>query len=242
MATYGEVTYMILDELQLTSDDTLITRDHVVFLMDKYRSLLLKKYYTDLKKPIPESNYQTICLNLEKVSGVDGDDCSGIYLRSIETIPNTIDVTSPRVSSMDFLGGEITYVSRERMKFVGFNKYLKNITYCCIGPKGKLYMKSSNPQAYYLDKIELSGIFEDSAAASELSCDASEDITNCDVLDRKFPLEEALIPVLIEYIVKELSGTIYRPADDANNANDDLANKQSVNARNRYVPQSAVNQ
>lgn len=225
MATYREVVYMISDELQLISDDNLITRDHIIFLMDKYRSLFLKKYYADLKKTIPEGNYQTICLNLEEVNGIEGDDCSGLYLRSIETIPNTLGITTPRVSSMDFLGGEITYVSRERMKFVGYNKFLKNITYCCIGPNGKLYMKSANPQAYYLERVELSGIFEDSAEASKLACSDSEDSNNCDPLDNRYPLEEALIPLVIESVVKELSGSIYRPVDDANNANDDLANK-----------------
>lgn len=231
MTTYREVVYMVLDELQLVSDDTNITKEHVIFLMDKYRSFLLKKNYTDVKKSIPESNYQTICLNLEEVNGIEGDNCSGRYLRSLETIPNTVGVVTPRVSSMDFLGGEITYVSRERMKFVGLNKYLKNIIYCCVGPKGKLYMKSSNPQAYYLDKVELSGIFEESAEAAKLSCDSAEAEGNCDILDNRFPLEEALIPVLIELIVKELSGVVYRPTDTVNNANDDLANLSTTSAK-----------
>lgn len=225
MSSYREVAYMILDELQIVSDDSLITENHVIFLMDKYRSFLLKKNYSDIRKDIPEGNYQTICLNLETVNGIEGDECSGLYLRSVESIPNTLGVEAPRVSSMDFLGGEITYVSRERMKFVGFNKYLKNITYCCIGPKEKLYIKSSNPQAYYLDKVELSGVFEDSAAATKLSCDSTEGtIDSCDILDKRFPLEEALVPVMIELVVKELSGAIYRPTDSANNAKDDLAN------------------
>ena len=235
MATYRAITYMILDELQLTSDDALITRDHIVFLMDKYRSYLLKKYYSDVKKTIPEGNYQTICLDLETVNGVDGDECSGTYLRSIQTIPATLGITAPRVSSMGFLGGEITYVSRERMKFVGYNRFLKNITYCCLGPQGKLYLKSSNPQAYYLDRVELSGVFEDSAAAAELSCDNTDspEGANCDILDKRFPLEEALIPVMIQSIVQELSGTIYRPADDTNNAADDLANKTTWTSSKR---------
>ena len=32
---------------------------------------------------------------------------------------------------------------------------------------------------------------------------------NCNVLDREFPLESALVPTIIELIVKELSNTIY---------------------------------
>lgn len=223
MSTYREVVYMCLDELKQISDDAYYTQDHIIFLADKYRAFLLKKNYTDVKKSVPESNYQTICLDLEKIQGIDGDVCSGTYLRSIERIPNILPVGTPKVASMDFLSGEITYVNRERMKYVGHNKFLRNIIYCTIGPDGKLYLKSTNPQAYYLEKVTYSGIFENSAEASKMQCESTSDISNCDPLDNDYPLEEALIPLAIEFIVKELTGAIYKPEDEFNNANDDLS-------------------
>ena len=73
----------------------------------------------------------------------------------------------------------------------------------------------------HLNKVRITGIFEDSSKASELSCDSNDN--NCDLLDRTFPLEEALIPVMLQYIIKELGGVNYRPADKLNNANDDLS-------------------
>ena len=39
-----------------------------------------------------------------------------------------------------------------------------------------------------------------------------------------FPLEESLVPPMIELIVKELGGQKYQAEDSENNANDDLAN------------------
>jgi hypothetical protein len=42
MATYREITYLILDELKTNSDDSFFEREHVLFLMDKYRAFLLK--------------------------------------------------------------------------------------------------------------------------------------------------------------------------------------------------------
>ena len=229
---------MCLDELQLSSDDATFTEDHIIFLANKYRAFLLKKNYTDLKKDIPESNYQDLCLNLEKVQGIDGDDCSNTYLRTTEKIPNTLTVGNPRISSRDFLAGEITYVSRERMKYVGYNKFLRNIIYATLGPDGKLYLRSSNPQAYYLEGIIYSAIFENPEEASKLTCEGDGEGDNCDVLDKDYPLEEALIPLAIEFIVKELSNAIYRPADEENNANDDLNNKVNPNGR-RGVYQSS---
>lgn len=223
---------MCLDELQLSSDDATFTQDHIVFLANKYRAFLLKKNYIDLKKEIPESNYQDLCLNLETVKGIDGDDCSDTYLRSTEKLPDTLPVGTPRISTADFLKGEITFVSRERMKYVGHNKFLKGIIYATLGPDGKLYLKSSNPQALYLEKVIFSGIFENPEEAAKLTCETTGDNT-CDILDSSYPLEEAFIPMVIEFIVKELSTAIYRPADEENNANDDLTNKLNPNGRAR---------
>jgi len=62
--TYKEIIYMCLDELHLTSDDSLFNEDHILFLINKYRAFLLKQRYSDIKRQIPESNYQTICLDL----------------------------------------------------------------------------------------------------------------------------------------------------------------------------------
>ena len=222
MSTYREIVYMCLDELRMISDDAYFTEDHIVFLADKYRAFLLKKNYTDVKKTMPDSNYQTICLTLEKTDGIDGDSCSGTYLRSVESIPELLPVGTPRVSSLDFLSGEITYVSRERMKYVGHNKWLRNIIYCTIGPDNKLYLKSANHQAFYLEKVKYSGVFENSAEAAKMSCSNQDSEANCDILDNTYPLEDALIPLAIELIVKELTGAVYKPQDTTNNAADDL--------------------
>jgi hypothetical protein len=66
MNTYSQVCYLVLDELKLTSDDSLYNEEHVIYLLNKYRAFLLKqKYSNDIKKTIPESNYQTISFDLE---------------------------------------------------------------------------------------------------------------------------------------------------------------------------------
>lgn len=234
MNTYREVTYMILDQLKLLSDDSFIQPEHVIFLLDKYRGFLLAQKYENIKKEIPESNYQTICLDLEQVSAFEGDTCSGKgYLRSVQEIPNMMTLDTPKVSTMNYFMGNITYVNRERFKYVGNNQYLQNIIYSSLAPDEHLYLKSNNPQAYYLKKVQVTGIFEDSAKAEELACDKdSEDITKCDILDKNYPLEEDLIPQAIQLIVKELSGVIYKPADKTNDANDDLSRLATYLARN----------
>lgn len=224
MSTYKELTYMVLDELKLYSDDALYTEEHIIFLLSKYRVFLLKQRYSDVKKQIPESNYQTICLDLIEVPAISGEPCEGgSYLRSKEKIPFLMKIGNPRVYPIDYYQGEITYVSRDRMRYVGYNKYLQNIIYASLGPDNYLYFKSFNPQFLYLEKVRITGIFEDTLAASELQCPDESGNTVCDVLDREFPIEAALVPPLIELVVKELLGAEYRPDDKTNDAKDELS-------------------
>lgn len=224
MSTYKELTYMVLDELKLYSDDALYTEEHIMFLLGKYRTFLIKQRYSDVKKQIPESNYQTICLDLIEVPAISGEPCEGgSYLRSKEKIPFLMKIGNPRVYPIDYYQGEITYVSRDRMRYVGYNKYLQNIIYASLGPDNYLYFKSFNPQFLYLEKIRMTGIFEDTLAASELQCPDKNGNIVCDVLDREFPIENALIPPLIQLVVEELTKAEYKPEDKENNSDDDLS-------------------
>ena len=223
--TYREIVYMILDEIKSVSDDTFFTEDHIIFLTGKLRTFLIKQRYSDIKKQIPESNYQTICLDLIEVPAISGEPCEGgSYLRSKEKIPFLMKIGNPKVYPVDYYQGEITYVSRERMRYVGYNKYLKNIIYASIGPDNYLYFKSFNPQYLYLEKARMTGIFEDPQAASELQCPNENGDTVCDVLDREFPIESALVPPLIQLVVEELTKAEYKPEDKENNSDDDLSN------------------
>lgn len=232
MAKYKELVYMCLDELKLISDDSHFTQEHILFLLDKYRSFLLAQRYKDIRKEIPESNYQTICVDLKQVNAIDGTPCTGAdYMKSLQEIPNMMQVGKQKISSLDYFQGNFAYTNNERFKYVGSNKYLKNQIYGTIAPDNHLYLKSSNPQMYYMEKVKVTGIFEDSSKAAELQCSENEN-TTCDVLDATFPLEESLIPPMIELIVKELSGHAYQPADGENNANDDLDRLASYIARN----------
>lgn len=224
MSTYKELVYMCLDELKLYSDDALYTEEHIMFLLGKYRTFLIKQRYSDVKKQIPESNYQTICLDLIEVPAISGEPCEGgSYLRSKEKIPFLMKIGNPRVYPIDYYQGEITYVSRDRMRYVGYNKYLQNIIYASLGPDNYLYFKSFNPQFLYLEKVRMTGIFEDTLAASELQCPDKNGNIVCDVLDREFPIENALIPPLIQLVVEELTKAEYKPEDKENNSDDDLS-------------------
>ena len=191
MSTYSEVTSMVLDELKVNSDDSYFNEDHVMFLIDKYRSFLIQQKYKNEpvipsvgKKPLP-------------------------MMYSFGTI---------QVTPYDyFQSAHIVIIPKERMRFVGENRYSKNIIYCTLDAQNYLVFKSMNPQAYYLDFVRLTAIFDNPRVASEFKC---EEI--CDSDNMQIPIEDAMIPQLIEFIVKELSGVVYKKEDVNNNAQDDL--------------------
>lgn len=224
MSTYKELAYMVLDQLKLSSDDSYFNEEHVYFLLGKFRGFLLKQRYSDVRKEIPDSNYQTICLTLKEVPAIPDEECEGgLYLRSEQTIPELMKIGSPKVYPSDyFQGSNITLVSMQRMRYVGYNRWLPNIIYASLGPDNYLYFKSGSPQYLYMRSARITGIFENPEKVEEIS-DCKKDDSPCDPMDRDFPLEEALIPQLIELVVKELSGSIYKPEDSENNANDDLS-------------------
>ena len=225
-----DLVYAILDLAKAsTSDDSFYTEGHVLFLAKKYRSYLIKKEQDREKTTgdtASEFEYQQICLDLEKVPAIDGDPCTGgYYLRTTQKIPKILEGVKPRVYPIDyFQGTHISYISRDRMRFVGSNPHLSNITYVALGPDLHLYLNSSNSQFLYLKKLRLSAIFEDFDEAADYLCDSEGNDASCDVLDMEFPIREYLVPQLIDYVVRELTNSVYKPEDKKNNADDDLSN------------------
>lgn len=242
-----ELIYYILDAVKLISDDSIINESHVLFLAKKYRSFLIKKEQEREKATTDtasEFEYQQICLDLEKTPAMDGEACTGgYYLRTapkmmevgegdekkvVEVangkIPKILEGTTPRIYPMDFYQGiNVVYIPRDRMRYVGTNKFLRNIIWVSLGPDQHLYLYSNNPQFLYLKKLRMSAIFEDFDEASKYLCDSDGNDNSCDVMEMKFPIRDYLVPTLIELCVKDITGVAYKPADSTNNANDDLS-------------------
>lgn len=224
-----EIVYACLDLAKAsTSDDAFFAEEFVLFLLKKYRSFVIKKEQDKQKTSTDTSSefeYQQICLDLEKVAAIDGEACTGgYYLRTTVKIPKILEDTQPRVYPIDFYQGiNICFVPREKMRYVGTNKFLQNIIYVSLGPDLHLYLKSSNPQFLYLKKLRMSAIFEDFDEATDYLCDNDGESEVCDVLDATFPMRDYLVPSLIELVVKELVGAEYKPVDEHNSASDDLA-------------------
>lgn len=244
MATYREMTYMVIDSLKTTSDDAYYTEEHILFLLGRVRTLLLLRKYNSQRRysssPVDMStanvslqNYQDICLDLEDADLLP-DSCGGEgWLRSTVKIPVMLGVGTTSAFPVNaMLGERVSFIPVERMPFVGYNKWLQSFIYVAQGPDGYLYVRSANPQFRYLRKMRFHSIFEDAEAAAKLQCTEDGEKLPCDVLDAEFPLEDGLLAECIELTVSHLKSSLYAPLDKENNAEDDLS-KAAVTNNNR---------
>lgn len=213
---------MCLDLLKVNSDDSYFTEDHVIYLLNKFRSLVLKqKYEKELdQNVVNDDNYQTVILDMNVSTSVKNYSCPTLYyLRSEQEIPPTLEIGTQYVFAEDFFEHEITCVSPKRFKYACGNKYLKNMMYATVGLDQHLYIKSTNPQFIYLNRVNFRGVFDNAEEAGKLTGDCVE----CDILDRPFPMEESLIQLVVDYTVKTMAQSVYVPKDSKNNADDDLS-------------------
>ena len=114
--TYKEIVYMCLDTLKITSDDSVFNEDHILFLINRYRSILLQQKYADIRNPVSTSNYQTLCLDLTLDDTKSIDICKDTVLRSTEKIPSLLNIGNKEVSLKDYYLGELVLVSPNRLR------------------------------------------------------------------------------------------------------------------------------
>ena len=237
MTTYREAIYMCLDLLKGMSDDFTYTEEHIAYLLDKFRALLLKQRYgNNRKKEIPYSNYQTISIKLE-LSTFEGNRYYVCKPVDGTTIPYTLQIGIPRISVASDSYGDINleYISRERLPFVGNNRYLQNFWYCSLDEQNRLLLKTSSIRMFENEinsddntlTFRITALFEN---PRELPNEITFNDAN-DELDRNIPIEESLITTLVEMVVKELAGSVFTPADDVNNSKDDNADMRAFIAR-----------
>ena len=222
-----ELVYMVLDEIKGLSDDFTYTEDHVIFLLNKYRTSLLKQKYKDDKETMHSSNFQTLSLTLKDSLQNKDYILERQYKQSEEIVPELLTDKGvgvyPETQFLD--NADIAFITEDRMRYVGYNKYLKNAVYATLH-NDYLYITSRNLDIMDLEQVYLSAVFEDAIETIKAIKG------NVDLLEEDFPIEDSLTSLLIQSVVKELLGAAYRPKDSQNNANDDLADMIAFMRRN----------
>lgn len=236
--TWREIVYMIEDITKQFSDDSNFNEEHIAFLCSKYRNAILNQQYLTGKKTINDADYQLICITLEQQIT---DICpSQAILVSKEEVPFTMTIGIKQVyPAMKFADkNKFSYVSINRLPYIG-TKFTKNNIYVSVGPDNHLYVKSDNDNFIYLEKVQFKAVFEDIQKASILEKQCKTGCTECDYMDARFPLEDALVPLMIQPVVNDLVRGIMMLRDTENDAFD--SSDQLAQAITKYTTQAFKN-
>lgn len=200
--TYRDMVYMVFDILKITSDDSVWEPDHVIFLLNKYRSLLIKQRYSTIRKDVPLAYYQTI-----NVTIANGKSSSPVP-RVLNTNGIEIDTHTDSI--------KVNLVSPDRFRYVGNYSWLKSQIYVTIDSNNYVLVKYPDNQQP-ITSIALTAILENPLEILSIEPDAYRD-----PLDYIFPIEAPLQQPILDLVCKELGQANYLPSDERNNAADDL--------------------
>jgi len=219
--TLREIIYDVLELLNVYSDDTKFSEEHIAFIVNNKRNMLLKQYMSNLRKEIPQEAIQSICLPL----AIDENCFEDInVLKSISKIPATLDNTG-RSSIIKAYAGtrfqkNINIIDYSRIPFVGAEKYNDTQLFIAVDPRS--YLVAYNPQGSHIlmESIEIEGVYENPEEAYAFDCEATS--TDCEFFDTKYPIESALVDPLKMQIVQELLLKHQIPKDNVNDAEEQM--------------------
>lgn len=222
MATRDYYIYDVIEAVRQYSDDSDISVEHVGFMIDTTRALLLRQKYANPGSIIPQRIRQRLHFTLELASENDLYDLD-YNLRTINALPKLIE-NSSFVQALIVDGGSyydyrFIYTSPERFRYVGNDKYLNNIIYVTLGQDYRLLFKSNIDKHKFLEKVRVFGIFEDPQAAWEASADYDADKDFNTEVD--YPMDLDMWVQVKEIIVKQLLMAMQVPQDKNNNASED---------------------
>lgn len=248
MRTYRELVFTVLDETHTLSDDTVLENEHIISLLQKYRSLLFTQKYKGKKVEIPFAYYQRLNVYFD-TSYKDGK----IY-QSIKQLPNILDTTNlwqyTFVHNDGIQSENLNFINPQRFKNVGYNKWLRSQVYITIDLDNRMYVKShggnttnavrlvgeedlvASETNYTLisesglnqlaaENLMDSYIYYDTILDNPIEGYRFNDDNTLDPLDFVFPCEESLIQPIIDLCIKEIGVINGIPRDITNNATDD---------------------
>ena len=236
--TWREIIYMIEDITKQISDDSNFNEEHIAFLCGKYRNTILNQQYLTGKKTINDNDYQLICVTLEpKVVDICPNQT---VLVSKEEVPFTMPLGIKQVYPIGNYNdrNKFSFIPINRFPYAG-NKFVKSNIYVSVGPDNHLYVKGDNENYMFLEKVQFKALFEDIQKASILELMCKTGCNECSHLDARFPLEDAFVGVLMQYVINDITRGIYNLRDTENDAFDN--SDQLAQAISRYTTNSFKN-
>jgi hypothetical protein len=222
-----------LDEaLAINSIESSFSYDFYTDLINGQRSLWLRNEY-DKNRSIDPYVLQNInCAELELVNPIDccidvPDACK--VLRTKKRIPNTIEFFYTKgivtIGSADIMKPRILLIDYSRVPYVGHGRTTGKTVYAFLYDQ-YIYLISRDLSYTFMKYITIRGIFEDPTSLS--------DFTNCTngqacwSPNDPYPLNQWMWEYMKPYIVQQLMQKGANQYDDANDADDQKADRPTT--------------
>lgn len=220
--TKREIIYLVLEKVNVYSDDTDMSQELISTMIDTKRAMLLKQQFSKNPWHLPVEVKQELCLSLEVTDAIDGISCFGKILRTKVKLPGTIKIKGKEgplnIRKYDRTEIGINLVPIEKLPFLGSNPSTAMLTYAALDYDGKLYLLSNRKNHLFLEAIKVTDIFEQPDLAAELECNTQS--FSIEFWDQDYPVEGAMIDQIVTLIAQDLVKTLQVPKDDINDAED----------------------
>lgn len=221
MSTLKELVYSTREQLHLFSDDSLISNEYIAHCIKTARAMLLTQKYSNRSNIISNKIRQSFNKELELVD-------SNSFISNLDTILRTkyplqypfeaFNLKSNiKITSGSFTDISFTFISMERVPFVGKSKWLLNNIYVFLGDDMRLYFVSSSPKVKVLENVKIMMCTENPEIAYMETIDYDPDI---DYWDTEYQLDEEMVFSLIEVVIKKLATSMQIKPDKINDSDD----------------------
>lgn len=215
--TLNELIYTVRESIRRYTLDSTVDDREIIFQINLHRALYFKNELNKNYRDALETNKQTICLN---VSPYEKDNC---VLISNQTLPKFIELhESPSISRItSYLQHDIPFdiVSFNKFPFAGNGRFNKKNVFITLTPESKLFLKSGNPQLSMIDKILVTGVFENPLALQDFKCDL-EQSEECFSYDKEYPLAPHAFIYFLPNITNYFLNKLQIPVDQSNNSDE----------------------
>ena len=221
MNTKEYYIYDIFEALRQYSDDSDISYEHISYLIDNNRALLLRQKYKEIGQIVPQGIRQRLHFELELSEDNIFMDIASI-LRTVNVLPRLIEsgdfMRSIHIDFGSYNQYKAIYIQPERFNYCGNNPELQNAVYTTLGQDYRLYFKGFNESHKLISNARIWAIFENPEAAWRVSADY--DNTESFDKDVYYPIDADMWVTIKEVILKQLITSMQIPEDKINNADE----------------------
>lgn len=229
MATIAQITYDVREKVQQYTDDSDIDDRFIIYLLNNYRSEILRQQLNNLQRTTDVSIRQTLCLKLKEVNSYECDlnyDCDKL-MRTTVKIPIPIElhtkIALTQVKPTKRLTTPFNFVEKHRAVYALESDFPNGI-YSFLDPDGYIYLLSNDNSYKMLECLTIEGIFSDPTELENFvnccKCD-EKDVSPCfDPNKTNYPLQPHLLRIVVDQVVQQLLRKLEVPQDRINNSTD----------------------